>query len=63
MLWYFFHYIENPFFIEILKTLQLGYTSPLCKLLADNLLETEVAKVNRKIERELLVEENFMLDK
>jgi len=58
-----FAVIENPFFIEMLKTLQPGYTSPSCKLLAGNLLETEVAKVNRKIERELSAGENFTLGK
>ena len=42
-----------------LKTLQSGYTPPSCKLLAGSLLETEVAKVNRKIERESLTRENL----
>ena len=58
-----FAVIENPFFIEMLKTLQPGYTPPSRKLLAGNLLETEVAKVNRKIERELSAGENFTLGK
>ena len=59
----FFTVIENLFFIEMLKILQPGYTSPSCKLLASNILETEVAKVNRKIERELSAGENFTLGK
>ena len=58
-----FTVIENPFFIEMLKTLQPGYTPPSHKLLAGNLLETEVAKVNRKIKRELSAGENFTLGK
>jgi len=47
----------------MLKTLQPGYTPPSRKLLAGNLLETEVAKVNRKIERKLSAGENFTLGK
>ena len=47
------HIIENPFFIELLKTLQPGYTPPSRKSLSGDLFAQETAIVNQQIIKEL----------
>ncbi len=46
-----FTIVENPFFIELLKTLCLGYDSPSRWKLSTELLERELIKVNLKVEK------------
>ncbi|POG68244.1 hypothetical protein GLOIN_2v1778495 [Rhizophagus irregularis DAOM 181602=DAOM 197198] len=44
-----FSIIENPFFIEFLHKMRLGYESPTSELLSDRLLNQETARINDKI--------------
>ena len=48
-----FNIIENPFFIELLKTLCAGYNPPSRRKLATELLEREVIRINLKVEKVL----------
>ena len=57
------HIIENPFFIEFLKTLCLGYTPPSKEILSNHLLAQETAVVNRQIIQELENSTNLTLCK
>lgn len=43
------HAIENPFFVEFLKTLYPGYTPPSKELLSGKLLSQETAVVNIQV--------------
>ena len=43
------HVIENPFFIEFLKTLRPGYVPPSKEVLSDKLLSQETAVVNTRV--------------
>jgi hypothetical protein len=47
------HVIENPFFIELLKTLRPGYIPPSKEILSGKLLSQETAVVNQRIVKEL----------
>ncbi|GES94625.1 ribonuclease H-like domain-containing protein [Rhizophagus clarus] len=47
------HVIENPFFVEFLKTLCPGYTPPSKDLLSGKLLSQETAVVNARVIKEL----------
>jgi hypothetical protein len=57
------HIIENPFFIEFLKTLRPGYTPPSKEILSNHLLAQETAVVNRQIIQELENSTNLTLCK
>ncbi|CAB5349333.1 unnamed protein product [Rhizophagus irregularis] len=45
--------IENPFFVEFLKTLRPGYTPPSKELLSGRLLSQETAVVNTRVMKDL----------
>lgn len=55
--------IENPYFIELLKTLQPGYKQPSRKQLSTIFLENEIVRVNRSIEKIIERNENITLGK
>jgi len=57
------HVIENPFFIEFLKTLRPGYTPPSKEILSEKLLSQETAVVNRRVIKELKGSTNLTLCK
>jgi hypothetical protein len=57
------HIIENPFFIEFLKTLRPGYVPPSKEVLSGRLLAQETAVINQKIIQELKSTENLTLSK
>ena len=48
-----FRIVESPFFINLLKALNPGFISPSRKILSGRLLDTEVARVNKSVERDL----------
>jgi hypothetical protein len=55
--------IENPFFIEFLKTLRPGYTPPSKEVLSGKLLSQETAVVNARVVKELKNTTNLTLCK
>ena len=55
--------IENPFFIEFLKTLRPGYTPPSKEVLSGKLLSQETAVVNTRIIKKLKNTVNLTLCK
>lgn len=57
------HAIENPYFVEFLKTLRPGYIPPSKEKLSGELFNQEVAVVNSQIIRELNNTENLTLCK
>ena len=57
------HVIENPFFIEFLKTLRPGYTPPSKEILSGRLLDQETAVINQRIIKELKNSKNLTLCK
>ena len=48
-----FRIIENPFFINLLKALNPGFIPPSREVLSGRLLDTELARVNKNIEKDL----------
>lgn len=56
-----FSIIENPFFIELIKTLCNGYNIPTRRRLATELLERETIRVNLKVEKILQDSSNLTL--
>jgi hypothetical protein len=56
-----YHIIENPFFVELLKTLRPGYEPPSKDVLSGRLLAQETAFVNQAIIKKLKNSENFTL--
>ena len=58
-----FNVVENPWFLDLLKTLQPGYDAPSRRVLSGSLLQAELARVNIKIHNELLNEKNFTIGK
>ena len=57
------HVIENPFFIELLKTLRPGYTPPSKEVLSGKLLSQETAVINQRVIKELKNSENLTMCK
>ncbi len=57
------HIIENPFFIEFLRTLRPGYIPPSKEILSGQFLAQETAVVNNKIIKELKNSTNLTLCK
>jgi len=45
--------VESPFFIDLLKELNLAYTLPSRDILSNLLLESELGYVNSKVLKEL----------
>ena len=57
------HVIENPFFIELLKTLRPGYTPPSREVLSGKLLSQETAVINQRVIKKLKNTENLTICK
>jgi hypothetical protein len=57
------HIIENPFFIEFLKTLRPGYIPPSSETLSGQLFAQEIAVANKQILKELKNSTNLTLCK
>ena len=55
--------IENPYFVDLIKTLQPGYDLPSRQVLSGTLLQAEAARVNVRITNELDNESNFTIGK
>ena len=55
--------IENPYFVELLKTLQPGYKQPSQKQLLTIFLENEVVRINQSVKKIIERSENITLDK
>ena len=58
-----FWIIENPLIINLLKSLNANYDPPSRTRLTETLLETEVAKVNARVDRIIERNENFTIGK
>jgi hypothetical protein len=58
-----FSTVENPWFIDLIKSLQPRYDLPSRRILSGSLLEAEVARINIKINNELDKENNFTIGK
>ena len=56
-----FSIVENPFFIELIKTLCIGYNIPTRRKLSTELLEKEVIRINLKVENILKGSSNLTL--
>ncbi|PKK57746.1 hypothetical protein RhiirC2_797494 [Rhizophagus irregularis] len=56
-----FSIIENPFFIEFLHKMRLGYESPTSELLSGRFLNQETARINDKIKKIIKNSENLTL--
>ncbi|GBC39358.2 ribonuclease H-like domain-containing protein [Rhizophagus irregularis DAOM 181602=DAOM 197198] len=56
-----FSIIENPFFIEFLHEMRLGYEPPTSELLSGRLLNQETARINDKIKEIIKNSENLTL--
>uniref|UniRef100_U9UD39 Uncharacterized protein n=1 Tax=Rhizophagus irregularis (strain DAOM 181602 / DAOM 197198 / MUCL 43194) TaxID=747089 RepID=U9UD39_RHIID len=56
-----FSIIENPWFIDLIKTLQPGYDPPSRQVLSGTLLESETSRVNIRIMNELSANNNFTI--
>ncbi|CAB5193431.1 unnamed protein product [Rhizophagus irregularis] len=57
-----FSIIENPWFIDLIKTLQPGYDLPPRQVLSGTLLESETSHINIRIMNELSADNNFTID-
>ncbi len=57
-----FNTVKNFWFINLIKSFQLGYDPPSRHTLSESLLEAEVIRVNIKINNELDKESNFTID-
>ena len=58
-----FNVIENPWFIDLVKTLEPGYNVPSRQILGGSLLEAELSRVGMRINRELERESDFTIGK
>jgi hypothetical protein len=56
-----FNVIENPWFVNMIKTLQPGYNTPSRQVLSGTLLEAELSRTNMRINHELDKESNFTI--
>jgi hypothetical protein len=56
-----FRLVENPFFINLLKALNPGYQPPSRKALAGRLLDNEIVRINKQINKDLEYIENLTL--
>ena len=48
-----FRVVQNPFFVNLRKVLNPGFVPPSREVLSGRLLDTEVARVNKNVERDL----------
>lgn len=58
-----FSTIDNPWFIDMIKTLQPGYDPPSRRVLSGTLLEAELSRVNIRVKNELDKESNLTIGK
>ena len=58
-----FSIIENPWFIDMVKTLQLSYVPPTRQVLSGTLLEAELSRTNIQVFNELAKESNCTIGK
>jgi len=58
-----FSTIKNPWFIDMLKTLQPGYNPPTRQVLSGTLLEAELSRMNLRVNNELSKESNCTIGK
>jgi hypothetical protein len=58
-----FNVIENPWFIDLVRTLEPGYNVPSRQILGGSLLEAELSRVGMRITRELERETDFTIGK
>jgi len=58
-----FSTIENPWFVDMLKTLQPGYNPPSRQVLSGTLLEAELSRVNLRVYNELSKESSCTIGK
>jgi hypothetical protein len=58
-----FSTIENPWFVDLIKTLQPGYDPPSRQVLSGSLLEAETSRVKIRIMNELNADDNFTIGK
>ena len=58
-----FNIIENPWFVNMIRTLQPGYNTPSRQVLSGTLLEAELSRINMRINNELDKESNFTISK
>jgi hypothetical protein len=58
-----FQIIENPTMINVLKSLNANYDPPSRKRLSETLLESEVSKVNARVNRIIEKNDNFTIGK
>lgn len=58
-----FSVIENPWFVNMIKTLEPGYDAPSRRVLSGSLLEAELSRTNLRINNELEKESNFTIGK
>lgn len=58
-----FSTVENPWFVDLVKTLQPGYDPPTRQVLGGSLLEAETSRVNIRIMNELNNDDSFTIGK
>ena len=58
-----FNVIENPWFIDLVRTLEPGYNIPSRQILGGSLLEAELSRVGTRINKELERETDFTIGK
>jgi hypothetical protein len=58
-----FSVIENPWFVDMIKTLQPGYNPPTRQVLSGSLLEAELSRINTRTISELDNDSNFTIGK
>ena len=58
-----FHIVENPFFINFIKSLNPAYQPPSRELLSGRLMDVELSQINRQIDSELEYASNLILGK
>lgn len=58
-----FRIVEHPFFIDFLKELNGGYDPPTSEYLSGRLLESELCKVNKNVNEDIMNQSNLTLGK
>jgi hypothetical protein len=57
-----FRVVESPFFIDLLKELNLAYNLPFQDILSNHLLKNELGYMNSKVSKELDSTNNLTID-
>src|SRR2546430_5370853 len=58
-----FSVIENPYFVDLIKTLQPGYDPPSRQVLSGTLLQLELASLKARLPIQLIINSNFPIGK